>query len=289
MKNLFRLQDLTNEEIMQLIYDAKDFKEGKSNFNLNGKIIANLFFENSTRTQYSFNVAEEKLGMKVITFNAQSSSLNKGETFYDTIKVFESFLIDGLVIRHSQDEYYKELTGLNIPIINAGDGKKDHPSQCLLDLYTIYEEFGYFEGLKVCIIGDIKHSRVAHSNIEVMTRLGMKCYTSGPLEYKEDIYEYIDFEECLSQMDIIMLLRVQNERHSSKMTLSNDEYFAQYGLTKKRVEKMKDHAIIMHPAPFNRGVEIASDVVECDKSRIFKQMTNGVFCRQAILKRSFEE
>lgn len=287
MKNLFSLRELTNEEIMAILHEAKEFKEGKE-FKLKNKIIANLFFESSTRTQYSFNVAEEKLDMKVINFNPTLSSLNKGESFYDTIKTFESFGINCLVIRHSETKYYEQLKSINIPIINGGDGTGDHPTQSLLDLFTIYEEFGHFQGLKIAIVGDIKHSRVAHTNINIMERLGMECYTSGPIEYEEENYKYINFNECISDMDIIMLLRVQNERHE-KLDMTNEQYLKKYGLTMDKVHKMKDSAIIMHPAPFNRGVEIADDVVECHKSRIFKQITNGVYVREAVIKRSLIE
>ena len=286
-KNLFSLRDLSNDEIMEILEEARRFKRGKE-YPIKNKIVCNLFFEPSTRTQYSFNMAEEKLDMKVINFNAQTSSLNKGESFYDTIKTFESFGIDLFVIRHSKTRYYDELKNINIPIINAGDGMGDHPTQSLLDLFTIYEEYGHFDGLKIAICGDIKHSRVAHTNIEVMTRLGMECYTTGPKEYEEAQYNHIPFDKAIKEMDIIMLLRIQNERlgSSEHLQISNDEYLKNYGLTMDKVEKMKDTAIIMHPAPFNRGVEIADDVVECNKSRIFKQMTNGVYIRMAVVKRS---
>ena len=283
MENLFRLKDLTVEEINDILDLANQCKEGKYDNYLKDKIIANCFFEPSTRTQYSFNTAQLKLGMKVISFNSENSSLKKGETFYDTLKTFESFQIDGLVIRDRKDHYYDELTNINIPILNAGDGASDHPTQSLLDLLTIRNEFGHFEGLKIAIVGDIKYSRVAHSNIEVMERLGMECYVSGPEEYREEGYKFIDFDEAIEKMDIIMLLRVQHERHEEKMKISTEEYHQRYGLTMDRVNKMPEHAIIMHPAPFNRMVEIADDVAECPKSRIFKQIENGVLVRMAVI------
>ena len=205
------------------------------------------------------------------------------------MKTFSSFGVDALVIRDRQDEYYKQLTGINTPILSGGDGKKDHPTQSLLDLMTIREQFGHFEGLKIAIVGDVKYSRVAHTNIEVMERLGMKCYISGPEEFREDEYEYIDFETALKEMDIIMLLRVQHERHESEMQISKAEYHQRFGLTMERVNQMKDNAIIMHPAPFNRGVEIADDVVECEKSRIFPQIENGVYVRMAVMMRALED
>ena len=288
MKNLFSLSHLTKEEIMDMIKDAILFREGKLDFNLEGKIIANAFFEASTRTQYSFNTAELKLNAKVITFNPESSSLNKGETFYDTIKTFESFGIDGIVIRHKENKYYEQLKNLNCVIINAGDGTGDHPSQNLLDLLTIYDEFGKFEGIKIMIAGDIAHSRVAHGNVEIMKRLGMECYIAGPEEFMDDTAPVIDFMEGVKTCDVIMMLRIQRERDAKLSSLSDNEYLAQYGLDMDKVNQMKPHAIIMHPAPFNRNVELADDVVECPKARIFKQINNGVYARMAILKRSFE-
>lgn len=286
-KDLLKLSTLTTDEIIAILDDALYLENGNGLNSCEGKIVANLFFEPSTRTQYSFQTAEEKLGCKVISFNAEASSLKKGESFYDTIKTFESFGIDALVIRSQQDEYYKELENIQIPILNAGDGVKDHPTQSLLDLMTIYQEFGKFEGLKIAIVGDVKHSRVAHTNIEVMERLGMKCYTSGPEEYRDSEYEYISFDEAVQEMDVLMLLRVQHERHASEMSITKEEYHQRYGLTMERVNQMKEQAIIMHPAPFNRMVEIADDVVECSKSRIFKQIHNGVYVRMAVLRRAF--
>ena len=289
-RNCFKLEDLTIDEINKILDLANKCSIGKYDNLLKNKIVINLFFEPSTRTQYSFNVAEERLGMKVINFNPESSSLNKGESFYDTIKTFESFKPDTLVIRSSINEYYKELIGkVKVPILNAGDGIKDHPSQSLLDLYTIKEHFNKFDGLKIAIVGDIKHSRVAHSNIQIMKRLNMDVYTSGPLEFKEDKYKYIEFDKAIKEMDVIMLLRVQHERHQESMKISKEEYLKQYGLTIDKVDLMKDNSIILHPAPFNRNVEIQDEVVECNKSRIFKQMENGVYIRMALLLRAMGE
>lgn len=284
-KDLLSLKFLSTEEIFEILNDAIKFRDGYK-FSLGGKIVGNLFFENSTRTQYSFITAEEKLDMKVITFNAMGSSLSKGESFYDTVKTIESFGVDCLVIRHSENQYYKQLEGFKCPIINAGDGTGDHPTQNLLDLLTIYDEFGHFEGLKIMIVGDISHSRVAHGNVEIMKRLGMKCYISGPKEFQDDTAEYIEFDKGLEEVDVVMLLRIQRERNATLSSLTDAEYLSKYGMTMERVNRMKENAIIMHPAPFNRGVEIADDVVECSKSRIFKQMSNGVYVRESVLKRS---
>lgn len=282
--NILKLEDLKVNEIEELLDNAIDFKSGKRKVSCNGdKVIANLFFEPSTRTHYSFEMAEYKLGYKTIDFTADTSSIKKGETLYDTIKTFESIGVDAVVIRHREDMYYNRLKNINIPILNAGDGTKDHPSQSLLDLMTIKEEFGSFKGLKVLIVGDIKHSRVAHSNIKVMERLGMEVYTSGPEEFRDENLQFVDFNEMLPKVDVVMLLRIQFERHDDKMSMTNEKYNNLYGITMDKVNKMKENAIIMHPAPFNRNVEISDDVVECSKSRIFKQMTNGVYVRMAML------
>ncbi len=285
--NILKLADLEVKEIEEILDQAAAFKSGTKKINYNGeKIIANLFFEPSTRTHYSFETAELKLGCKTIDFAPESSSMKKGETLFDTVKTFESLGVDAVVIRHIEDEYYKQLENINIPILNGGDGTKDHPSQSLLDLYTIKEEFGHFEGLKVLIVGDIKHSRVAHSNIKVMERLGMKVYTSGPEEFRDDNLEFVNFEEYLPKVDVVMLLRIQLERHNEKVAIDAKEYNSKYGLNATNVSKMKENAIIMHPAPFNRNVEISYDVVECSKSRIFKQITNGVYVRMAMIEKA---
>lgn len=282
--DILNLDSFTVEEINEILDKAQAFKDGKQ-VNYEGKkVIANLFFEPSTRTHYSFDMAALKLGCKTQNFNAGDSSLKKGESLYDTVKTFEMFGVDAVVIRHKENEYYKQLEGkLNIPILNAGDGTGNHPSQSLLDLLTIRQEFGKFEGLKIVIVGDIKHSRVAHTNIEIMKKLGMKVYTSGPEEYREEGYDYVKLDEVIDEVDIVMLLRVQHERHRDKMKLTELEYNRDYGLNEARVKKMKKESIIMHPAPFNRNVEITDDVVECEKSRIFKQVQNGVFVRMALI------
>lgn len=282
--DVLNLDNYIASEINDILDKAQAFKDGKQ-VNYEGKkVIANLFFEPSTRTHYSFDMAALKLGCKTQNFNASFSSLKKGESLYDTVKTFEMFGVDAVVIRHKENEYYKQLTGkLNIPILNAGDGTGNHPSQSLLDLLTIRQEFGRFEGLKIVIVGDIKHSRVAHTNIKIMKKLGMEVYTSGPEEYKEEGYDYINLDEVIDKVDVVMLLRVQHERHTNQMQLTEEEYNKNYGLNEERVKKMKKESIIMHPAPFNRNVEITDNMVECEKSRIFKQVENGVFVRMALI------
>lgn len=287
--NVLDLEHFTIEEIHKILDLAEEFKNGKQVDYEGKKVISNLFFEPSTRTHYSFDMAALRLGCRTQNFDAVNSSVKKGESLYDTVKTFEMFGTDALVIRHMENAYYKQLVdNIHIPIINAGDGTGNHPSQSLLDLLTIRQEFGKFEGLKIVIVGDIAHSRVAHTNIKVMQRLGMEVYTSGPEEYKEEGYDYVELDNILDKVDVVMLLRVQHERHESQMQETVEQYHELHGLTMERVEKMKENAIIMHPAPFNRNVEIANEVVECSKARIFKQVQNGVYVRMALIHMALE-
>lgn len=287
MKGLLTLKELKTEKILELIEYAIKLKNGYV-VKYPDKKVVTLFYENSTRTHYSFQCALMNLGIQVMQCDTSKSSVQKGETLYDTVRTFEYLGVDGVVIRSSQDEYFKELENINIPIFNGGDGKTNHPTQSLLDLMTIYEKFHKFEGLKCCIVGDILHSRVAHTNIEIMERLGMEVYISGPEQFNDNSAKFIPFEKAIKEMDVIMLLRVQFERHTEGMEMSVEQYHKQYGLTLERVAQMKDNAIVMHPAPVNRGVEIADDVVECEKSRIFPQMANGVYIRMAVISQAME-
>ncbi|MGN1401736.1 MAG: aspartate carbamoyltransferase catalytic subunit [Bacillus sp. (in: firmicutes)] len=291
MRHLLTTTELSVSEIQTIIDDAIRFAEGASWIPESKVFAANLFFENSTRTKCSFEVAERKLGLDVIPFEVSTSSVQKGETLYDTVKTLEAIGVGAVVIRHPEKEYFKQLDGkVHIPVINGGDGSGHHPSQCLLDLMTIYQEFGRFKGLKVAIIGDIVHSRVARSNADALVRLGADVVFSGPPEWfdetiKDGIYEPID--SAVQSADVVMLLRIQHERHETEME-DKHTYLERFGLTKEREATMKKAAIIMHPAPVNRNVEIDEDLIECGRSRIFKQMENGVFARMAILKRSLQ-
>lgn len=289
IKHLVTLDKLSNDEIMNILHRADEFMSGVQH-QFAQMVVANLFFEPSTRTQYSFEMAQKKLGIKTITFNERASSTSKGETFYDTVKTFEALGVDALVIRHPEVNYFNQLVGrVQVPIFNAGDGSGNHPSQSLLDLFTIWQEFKKFDGLKIAIVGDVANSRVAHTNIKVMKRLGMEVHLVAPPQFQEAGFLWKNLDDVLAEMDIVMLLRVQHERHNEDMPLSKAEYHAEYGLTVKRERLMKEGAIIMHPAPFNRGVEIADEVVECSRSRIFKQMENGVYVRMAIMDRSLQK
>lgn len=284
--------DLTVEKINSLLIAADEFSKGKVLKPTKEIYVSNLFFEDSTRTKTSFDIAERKLGLQVVPFDVTSSSVNKGESLYDTVKTLQSLGVNLLVIRHKQDQFYKELKEIDLPIINGGDGKGNHPSQTLLDLMTIHQEFGKFKGLKIGIVGDVKHSRVANSNAVALRKLGAKVYFSGPEKWFDEGAiingTYLSIDDLVKEVDVLMLLRIQHERHDEKMKISTDNYHKKFGLTLEREKTMKENAIIMHPAPINRGVEIHDDLVESPRSRIFQQMKNGVFARMAILKDALE-
>lgn len=292
LKHLLTVEALSDQEVMGLIKRAQEFKQGATWQPEKSQYFAtNLFFENSTRTHKSFDVAEKKLGIEVIEFEESMSSVKKGETLYDTVLTMSALGVDVAVIRHHEENYYDELIQsktIQCSIINGGDGSGQHPSQCLLDLMTIYEEFGYFEGLKIAIVGDITHSRVAKSNMQMLKRLGATIYFSGPKEWYDKKFEayghYMALDQLLEIVDVMMMLRVQHERHVGENLFSKEEYHQTYGLTNERAKKLSKQAIIMHPAPVNRDVELADQLVEGIQSRIIQQMSNGVYMRMAILE-----
>lgn len=287
MKHFVAIEQLSVKDIHQLLDRALAFKQGEV-VKPQPRFIANLFFENSTRTHLSFEVAQRRLGMQVIPFDASQSSISKGETLYDTLLTLESIGVEAVVIRHSENNYYEPLVDkLKMSIINGGDGSGHHPSQSLLDVMTIREEFGTITGLKILISGDLAHSRVARSNAYVLQQLGAELFFSGPAGLYDEAFNtygvYSEIDEVIAEMDVVMLLRVQHERHENNNDAKID-YHAQFGLTNERAQQMKATAIIMHPSPVNRGVEIAGELVESKRSRIVKQMQNGVYARMAILE-----
>lgn len=291
VNNLVSLDQFSNQDVMALLKQAQAFQNGQT-VELTRPVYAmNLFFENSTRTHTSFEMAERRLGLQPLAFNAQSSSMTKGETLLDTLKTVQAIGVDLAVIRHPQNAYYDPLVAANLTLslINAGDGSGQHPSQSLLDMLTIYQEFGHFAGLKVAIVGDIDHSRVARSNMRLLTQLGATVYFNGPKEWLTEDFtaygEYRDLDDLVEDVDVMMLLRVQHERLAQANNVSFDAqaYHERYGLTVERAKRMPAHAIIMHPAPVNRGVELADSLVEAPQSRIFQQMTNGVYVRMAMI------
>ncbi|BAX72807.1 aspartate carbamoyltransferase catalytic subunit [Leuconostoc mesenteroides] len=293
MRNYLNINAINKNDVLHLIQRALALKSGEQP-KTKSITAVNLFFENSTRTHSSFQMAENQLNWKQIQIDPQTSSMTKGESLVDTLKTLKAIGVDVAVIRHSQNSWYENVLrseGHAIPqLVNAGDGSGQHPSQSLLDLVTIYQEFGHFEGLKVRIIGDLAHSRVARSNAEILNKLGATVTFSGPKDWQpvdfDSFGEHVDLDVGWSEQDVVMFLRVQHERitHTENQNFSAKKYHEVYGLTESRYENLKENSIIMHPAPVNRDVEIADDLVEAPKSRIFDQMTNGVYARMAILE-----
>jgi len=294
-KDLLGIKDLTSDEITFILNTAFTFKEVlkrdiKKVPPLRGKTVVNLFFEPSTRTRISFELAAKRLSADVINFSVPTSSIIKGETLKDTALTIQSLGADFAVIRHSSAgvPYFLSRT-LDIPIINAGDGINEHPTQALLDLFTILSHKKRFEGLKVAIVGDILHSRVAKSNIYGLTKLRANVRiicppTLVPPQIDKLGVEIFDsIEDGIKDVDVIMTLRPQLERQSKGFFPSLEEYFNLYGLTSKRLKLAKDDAIVMHPGPMNRGIEIESDVADGPQSVILEQVTNGLAVRMAVL------
>ncbi|MFX3636290.1 MAG: aspartate carbamoyltransferase catalytic subunit [Candidatus Pristimantibacillus sp.] len=291
-RSLLGLKELAKEEIESILDRAAYWEQhpNKVHTSLQGKFAANMFFENSTRTRFSFEMAEKRLGAEVLNFSAAVSSVQKGESIYDTVRTLESMGIDVGVIRLKPIGVLAELaTKIKVPLINAGDGNNEHPTQALLDLYTMRKQFGELKGLTVSIIGDVVHSRVARSNLWALRKLGANVRFSSPANMQASDLDvpYVTMEEALKS-DVIMMLRVQLERHESGMLSSAENYREQFGLTVERANMIASHAIIMHPAPINRNVEIDDELVEHSQSRIFPQMENGVPIRMAVIERALQ-
>ncbi|MGB3341764.1 MAG: aspartate carbamoyltransferase catalytic subunit [bacterium] len=294
-KHLLGLENLDSREIIQYLDLAEKFAsvlERPIPFvpSLRGKTILTLFFEPSTRTQISFSIAAKRLSADVVNFSQSASSVKKGETIVDTAKNIEAMKVDGVVVRHSTPGAAKILSeNLDAFVINAGDGGHEHPTQALLDLMTMRQVFGKIKGLKVLIIGDIEHSRVARSNIFALKTLGAHVAVCGPPtliplgieDLGVDVFYNLD--DVISDYDVAMALRIQLERQQGSLFPSIREYRTLYGLTKERVARMKQKGIVMHPGPTNRGVEIDPEVADSSKSVILKQVKNGVAIRMAVL------
>jgi aspartate carbamoyltransferase catalytic subunit len=293
IRHFLTLSSFTTRDLQGLVDRAHFFslhlqQSDKIHHLLSRKIFANVFYEPSTRTRCSFEIAAKRLGADVVNFVPENSSVKKGETVYDTLKTLESLGVDGIVFRHSDDHVLDQLKDrIQLPLLNAGAGKNEHPSQGLLDLLTLHQEFGRLAGLKVAVCGDVRHSRVAGSLMVAAEMFGMEIYLCGPEvllpNSKSPVVKNAVFDDVLPVVDAVMMLRIQLERHQG-LELDAGAYHAQFGLTAARVLRMRSDAVILHPGPFNRGVEVADEVVEHPKSRIFKQMSNGVFARMAILE-----
>lgn len=293
--NLLGLQDLTEYEINHILDTTDSFKEIserpiKKVPTLRGKTIASLFFEPSTRTRTSFELAAKRLSADVITINSSSSSVLKGETLKDTARNIEAMNIDCIIMRHPSSGTPALLAKyVKVPVINAGDGTHEHPTQSLLDMYTIREKKKKIKGLKVSIIGDILHSRVARSNIWGLSKLGAKVYICAPATLMPPDIEKLpvkattDIKEALQDADVVITLRVQLERQKEKFFPTLREYSREYGIDKEKIKFAKDDVLIMHPGPVNLGVELSQDIAEGPYSVILNQVTNGVAIRMAIL------
>ncbi|MGB5401539.1 MAG: aspartate carbamoyltransferase catalytic subunit [Thermoanaerobaculia bacterium] len=294
-KDLVGIADLSPQEIQLILDTAESFREVserpiKKVPTLRGKTVVNLFFEPSTRTRSSFEIAEKRLSADSLNFSSSSSSLSKGESLIDTALNLQAMAPDLIVIRHSHPGVPHMLAArLPSGVINAGDGAHEHPTQALLDALTIVQHRGRLQGLKVSIVGDIEHSRVVRSNIHLLNKMGAEVTLAGPRTMmpvevgKLGVKTVYTLDEAIEGADVIMMLRVQLERQSRMAFPSTREYFNLFGLTRERLKPAKRGVIIMHPGPMNRGVEIASDVADGPYSVILEQVANGVAVRMAVL------
>jgi len=295
-KHLLGIKDLTKEDIQLILSTASQFKEVlqrpvKKVPTLRDVTIVNLFYENSTRTRISFELAEKRLSADVVNFTVSNSSAAKGETLLDTVNNILSMKVDMVVMRHSASGAPHYLAKhIDAAIINAGDGINEHPTQALLDAFSMQEKLGQLAGLKVAIIGDIMHSRVALSNIYLLKKMGAEVMVSGPptlipnyLQEAMDIKVEYNIDKALAWCDVANVLRIQLERQNQPLFSSLREYNMAYGITKQRLDKLSKDIVIMHPGPINRGVEIDSDVADSAHSIILDQVENGVAVRMSCL------
>ena len=294
-KDLLGLRELSAEEIRLILQTAESFREIslrpiKKVPALRGKTVVNLFFEASTRTRTSFELAAKRLSADIVNITPQSSSLSKGETVLDTVRNLEALKVDILVIRHAAAGVpHLIATHATSSVINAGDGAHEHPTQALLDLFTIQRKIGRIDGLNVSIIGDIAHSRVARSNIWGLTKLGARVTVCGPPTLLPAQIERLgvavthDVTSAIRGADVLMLLRIQHERQEAMLIPSLREFRLRYGITRERLEAAKPGLLIMHPGPVNRGVELDSSVADGPFSVILDQVTNGLAVRMAVL------
>jgi aspartate carbamoyltransferase catalytic subunit len=293
--NLLDLQSVSRDEIEMVLETAKSFKEVsfrdvKKVPALRGRTVVMLFFEPSTRTRASFELAAKRLSADTISIAASSSSLSKGESVLDTARNIEAMNVDAIVVRHSSAGVpYILSKNLNVSIVNAGDGCRAHPTQALLDMFTIKEKLGKIEGLKVTIIGDILHSRVARSNIWGLTKLGAEVTVCGPATLIPRGIEHLGVKvnyalrEVIESSDVLMPLRLQMERQKERFLPSIREYARQFGIDKEKLKGAKQNVMIMHPGPTNRGIELSAEVADGEYSVILDQVTNGVAVRMAVL------
>lgn len=293
-KNLLGLEELSADEIIHILDTAESFREISTRSIkkvpvLRGKTVINLFFEPSTRTRTSFEIAEKRMSADIVNVSALGSSLTKGETLIDTVKNLAAYKIDILVMRHSASGAPHMLAKiLNASIVNAGDGLHEHPTQGLLDIFTMRQKKGRIEGLKVAIVGDVLHSRVARSNIWGLSKLGAEIILVGPPTLVPREFEAMgvkivhDFDDVIGEVDVINMLRIQIERQNKNLFPSLREYSDLFGLDERRIKKIRPDAIVMHPGPINRGIEMSASVADGPFSVILDQVTNGLAVRMAV-------
>jgi aspartate carbamoyltransferase catalytic subunit len=296
-KDIIALRDLTKQEMELLLSTAENMREINSRDikkvpTLRGKTIINLFYEASTRTRTSFEIAGKRLSADTVNISPSTSSSTKGETLSDTALNLLAMKPDIIVMRHavSGAHYFLSKKMPNCSIINAGDGTHEHPSQGLLDMLTIKDRFGRLDGLKVAIVGDITHSRVARSNIQGLTKMGSHVFVAGPptmvppgVEKLGNVTSCATMKEAIQDADVVMMLRIQQERQGKTLMPNTREYSRYFGLNPANLKFAKPAAMVMHPGPINRGVEMSSYVVDGDQSHILKQVENGVAVRMAML------
>jgi aspartate carbamoyltransferase catalytic subunit len=294
-KDLLGLEDLSAQEILDILDTAESFRQVidrpiKKVPTLRGKTVGNLFFEPSTRTRISFELAEKRLSADSINFATSMSSVVKGETLKDTVRNIESMMVDFMVVRHGASGAPHFIAkNVDAAVVNAGDGQHEHPTQGLLDMFTMRRALGRLEGITVAIIGDVKHSRVARSNIWGLTKVGAKVRIAGPSTLTPMEVERMGVtwtwkvDEALEGVDVVNVLRIQKERQESNLLPSLREYAIHFGVTRARLARASKDVVIMHPGPMNRGVEIAQDVAEDERNVILEQVTNGVAVRMAVL------
>lgn len=295
MKHLLGVRGMTREALEELLVLADAFAEVNARAipkvpALRGRTVATLFFEDSTRTRVSFETAAKRLSADTLSFSVSSSSVKKGETLRDTALTLQAMRIDAIVVRHASSGAPWQLTRwLDCAVINAGDGWHEHPTQALLDAYTLRQRFGSLDGLRIGIVGDIKHSRVARSDVWAFSTLGAEVTLVAPrtlLPPSLDgwpVQVRSDLDACLGEFDVIYLLRMQRERQSEALVPSLREYTARFGLTVERADRLASHVVVLHPGPMNRGVEIAAEVADLERCLVLDQVANGVTVRMAVL------
>jgi len=286
MQHLIRTDDFTKTEIEALLVDAKNFSDGRFDRILQDKLIITLFFENSTRTRSSFEIAAKRLGAEIVHLDVAKSSTKKGETLVDTAMNLDAMGPDAIIVRHQNAGVPKILSNhTKAAILNAGDGAHAHPSQALLDLYTLKDHFGDVAGKKIAIVGDIKNSRVANSNIELLSRFGMEVILVAPPHFlpKTELRTTHYLPEIIDEVDALMSLRTQTERHSSQSYASLKDYASDFCITEELVGDRD--IILLHPGPVHRNIDITDAMLEDPRCKVLEQVTNGVNIRMAILKK----